>query len=196
MKMKRLVSAIAALAMSVSAFAGLTVSAATADDIVPISSTATYWFEDWTSMGTVKTTKGNLYGDDHFFAVTGNSVATNKGNVDGHLNCLRFKNVQDMLQFEVSKPAEITMYTYSDSKRGVVASKTVPGGYYGSYADAVANANGYDIIAVQPVSTTEWTFSVEEATTICLSNYGGDLYTAGIKVVIETTEPTISVSPT
>ena len=85
MKMKRLVSAISALAMSVSAFAGLTVSAATADDIVPISSTATYWFDDYMSAGLAS---GDLIGDNHFFSTKGNSYASNKGNYDGNLNCL------------------------------------------------------------------------------------------------------------
>ncbi len=197
MKFRKVVSLFAAAAMAVSSFTGLatTASAATAADIVPITSSATYWFEDYMTAGL---SKDALIADSHFYTPTGNTYSSGKGsNSDSgtsHLNCLRVKNVQDMLQFSVSKPAEITVYTQKHGSRGIVATTTVPSTAYTTYDDALANSA--NLIAVQPSNTTAWTFAVDEATDFCFSNYGGDFYIAGISVAVSSTEPSISISPT
>lgn len=202
MKMKKMLSLMAAAAIAGSCVAGMatTASAATADDVQPITSSMTYWFDDATSNGTQGTVKGTLFGNDHFFTSTGNSAAANKGSqtIDGvkHLNSLRLKNVQGTMMFSVGEKSDITIYTQSHGTRGVVVTATNPTIAYTSYEEAVADASGINPIAVEPVNTSVFTFSVDEATPLYLSSYGGDFFIAGVKVAIETTVPTISLDTT
>ena len=191
MKMKKILSSLTAIAMAATAFTGVIASAATESDIVPISSTGTYWFADYMSAGL---SAGDLIGEDHFYSTSGNSYASNKGNTDGHLNCLRIKNVQNVLQFSVDKPAEVTVYTQSHGSRAVVVTSTVPAGAYSDYASAAADTA--NVIAVQEAATSSLTFTLDAASDLCLSSYGGDFYIAGVSVTISTTDPEISVSPT
>ncbi len=192
MKMKKMLSLLTATAMAASCMAGFasSASAATEADIVPISSTATYWFDDYMSAGL---SAGDLIGESHFFSAKGNSYAANKGNYDGNLACLRLKNVQNVLQFSVSKPAEVTVYTQAHGSRGTVVTSTVPSSAYASYDAAIADTA--NVIAAQEASTSSFTFSLDAAADLCLSSYAGDFYIAGVGVTILTTDPEISVSP-
>lgn len=202
MKMKKMLSLLTAAAMSISCVAGMATvaSAATERDVVPITSSMTYWFDDATSNGTQGTVKGTLFGNDHFFTSTGNTAAANKGSqtIDGvkHLNSLRLKNAQGTMMFSVGEKSDITIYTQSHGTRGVVVTATNPTIAYTSYEEAVADASGINPIAVEPVNTSVFTFSVDEATPLYLSSYGGDFFIAGVKVAIETTVPTISLDIT
>ena len=197
MKMKKMLSLLTAAALSASCAVGFTTgaSAATEADLVPISTSMTYWFDDATSNGTVGIEKGALFGGNQFYTSTGNSKANNKGShtVGGnkYLNSLRLKDVQNTLVFKTAKDCDITIYTQGHSSRGTVVTSTALKTAYTSYTAAVDG----DTVAVQPGSTTEFTYSTTGEKTHYLSSYGGDFYIAGVKVDVKSTDPSISVSP-
>lgn len=137
------------------------------NDLKPISSTWTFVADAVTSNGSTKLSANKLYANGYIFAPTANSVATNKGKStfggSEHLNSLRLKNTQDQLVFKVGGPCTITFYTQSHASRGIQAGTTAGGTELGT----------------QPVSTTEWELTINSATTVYLSSYGGDFYFAG-----------------
>lgn len=193
MKFKKVLSAIAAAAIGITAMfsSAITASAATIDDVKPIKSSITYWFDDATSSGTVATTANTVFGD-YFFTSTGNSKAANKGShvIDGvtHLNSLRVKNVQDKFAIDLAVPATIKVYTQSHGTRGLVVSTTDPTTAYTS-----ATTVGGEVVYVEPASTTEAEFTVDTPSKLYFSSYGGDFFLAGIVVSANTTEPSISL---
>ena len=144
--------------------------AATADDLVTISSDYTFIADNFTSNGTVKLEKDQLYDEGRIFANTGNSVASNKGKSKigekEYLNSLRVKNVQDQLVFKVAGPCKITFYTQSHATRGLQVGSTEGGTEYGK----------------QEVSATEFTCEIKAAGLVYLSSFGGDFYFAGFSI--------------
>lgn len=198
MKMKKLLSLLTAAALSASCAVGFTTgaSAATEADLVPISTSMTYWFDEATSKGTAVVGAGTLFGGNQFYSPKGNSSPSQKKGsftVDGekYYNSLRLKNVQNTLVFKTAKDCDITIYTQSDGSRGTVVTSTALEKEYAGYDAAVDGG----AVAVQSVSTTEFTYSTTGEQTHYLSTYGGDFYLAGVKVDVKSTDPSISVSP-
>lgn len=197
MKMKKLLSLLTAAALSATCAVGFATgaSAATVDDLVPISTSMTYWFDNATSNGTEKVAANTLFGGGYFFTSTGNDKSNAKGSVtvDGvkHLNSLRIKNTQDKLVFKTAKDCDITLYTQSHGSRGTVVTSSDLTSAYPNHDAAVDGG----AVAVQSASTSELKYSATGNQTHYLSSYGGDFYLAGIKVDVKSTDPSISVSP-
>lgn len=197
MKMKKMLSFLTAAAMTASCAVGMAVTANAAEesDLEPITASMTRWFDDDTANGTVGVAKGSLFGDGYFYTSTGNSAANNKGNNDGHLNSLRVKNIQDTFVFEVGKESTITFYTQSHGGRGLVLTGQALKAAYSTYDAANAAVETGDVLAVEPVSTSTFTYTTTGAQKIYVSSYGGDFHVGGVSVKINSADPSISVSP-
>ncbi|MGN1116161.1 MAG: S-layer homology domain-containing protein, partial [Candidatus Ornithomonoglobus sp.] len=204
MKIRKITALFTAAAVSAACMTGLTIGASAADenDLVPISSDYTYWFDDITSAGTAAVAAG-MFGDDHFYSPTGNNTpSAGKGSHTigdaKYYNSLRIKNVQDTLVFKVAEASEITFYTQNNSGRGIVITDSALGAAYADYTAAAAAVESGEALAAEPVSQTEWTVSVDGAKTLYLSSYAGDFYLAGITVTMQeaaTPDPDATATP-
>jgi hypothetical protein len=106
--MKKLLTFAAALLASVNMFS------ATIDDVTVIDDSYSVYFDDLVSAAVAKET---LIGD-YFFSPLGNNFADNKGNLDGHLYCLRVKSAtQDALGFKLDRAATLVIYADRVSDR-------------------------------------------------------------------------------
>ena len=173
--MKNLKTIFAVLAVSLFS---LTAFASTVDDLVAISSDYVFIADDITASGTAPLTRNELYANGHILAAGwyDNVVSSLKGSIafasgGTHLNSLRLKNAQDMIAFKVTSPCAITLYTYSDSERGVRIHK---GARSGDSDDTY--------YLQQPVSTPVWNAELDEAGVYYLSSYNADFFIAGFEI--------------
>lgn len=131
---------------------GLTmaVSAATEADIKPMMHSYVMVFDNFNANGTVKLTKGDLFGGGYFLSVTGNDKSTGKGSVNlsdpstysvcyggaeadtarlaakygsfgTHLNSLRLKNGQDVIALKPTAGSVIYVFGHGNGKTGAEA---------------------------------------------------------------------------
>ncbi len=119
-----------------------TVNAATVDDIKVCKHSYVLVADDWNGNGSAKMTKGQLFGDDFFLSVTGNSNSTSKGksnpaellNETGeyrygeafakkygeygeHNNSLRIKNAQDVFAMKVTAGSKLIFLMQGNNKK-------------------------------------------------------------------------------
>ena len=146
------------------------------DDLVPISRSWTFTADEYTDNGTSEWTANTLRADNRIYTPTGNSVAQSKGKStihgQSHLNCLRLKNVQNRLVFRVADTCTVTFYTEIREERGLIVSKQ----------DRTSTSDPY--YAKQPVNMPVWSIHLDEAGTYYLSNYGGDFFIAGFRIIL------------
>ena len=168
--MKKILSLLALLVISLVGGLSAMAQSGTVDDLVAITSDYTFIADNFTANGTTALTANTLYDEKRIFANTGNSVNASKGKstIGGveHLNCLRLKNIQDQLVFKVGGPCTVKFYTQSHASRGI----------------QVGSSEGGTQFGVQPVSTTEWECTINKAGLVYLSSYSGDFYFAGFEV--------------
>lgn len=106
--MKKILTFAAAVLASLSMFA------ATIDDVLVINDSYSINFD---SVVNATVAKETVIGE-YFFSPLGNNYANNKGNLNGHLYCLRVKSAtQDALGFKLDRAATLVLYADRVSDR-------------------------------------------------------------------------------
>ena len=196
-----------------------TVSAATVDDIKVCEHSYVLVMDNWTSNGTARPGKGNLFGDEFFLDVTGGKVVTDKGQsnpkeilTDGtgaptgelrygeafaakygeygaHNNCLRLKNAQDVIAMKVKAGSKLIFLVEGNNSIG--GSARIPKiATDAALTNALNDAPGEDFAKVTAGFYYEWT--AKDDGIIYIGSWNGDIFLSYI--IVEVTEVTETVS--
>ena len=186
------------------------VKASTVDDIKPITATYVMTFDNHTANGTASVAAKALMGD-YFLSVTGNSNATNKGEIDiadastytaingadvnalsstytvygKHYNSLRLKNNQNVIALKPLTGSTIYVFGYGNNKTGVEA--RIP--CFATDASLTSTLNNAPTADNPKTGNYVYKFEVPEgfdgSQTLYIGSYNGDAFFSFIIVEIE-----------